>query len=341
MLQAVFLVLTKQFIPYLIISIICTFLNNVFVARKADKMYPYLRDRNVQSLEKEEVGTIVKNIKALVVYKIGGIILESTDSIFVSALINILTVGLYSNYKMVINVFRTVGNQIMNSIVASVGNLNASGDDEKKEVVFNEMFYVSCWFYGFTTVGLCSLLSPLVRVWLGDSYIIGMDSVIAASVYYYVSNMHYPCYTYRTTAGLFIFGRFVPIIAAICNIVLDLIMGYSLGLSGILWASTISRILTYEIIDPVLVYKRVFHKGALKYFLMYLLYAMLVAIVGLLSYGIANLITLSGIGGLVVQAIVIAIVYNILFLLITFKSKSFRSIYQRVKNIISKKLRKV
>lgn len=231
-----------------------TFLNNYFVAKKADKMYPFLKEKNIAPLEKNEIYDIIKNVKALVVYKIGGIILESTDSIFISSIINVVTVGLYANYKIVVDVFRTIGSQVMNSIVASVGNLNAGDDTEKKEKVFNEMFYISGWFYGFATAGLCCFLSPLVSVWLGNKYVIGFDAVLAACVYFYISNMHYPCYTYRTTAGLFVFGKYVPMFSAIINIILDIVMGRLWGLAGILWASSIARIVTYELIDPIIVY---------------------------------------------------------------------------------------
>ena len=178
--QILFLTITKQFIIYLMLMVATTFLNNYFVAKKADKMYPFLKEKNIAPLEKNEIYDIIKNVKALVVYKIGGIILESTDSIFISSIINVVTVGLYANYKIVVDVFRTIGSQVMNSIVASVGNLNAGDDTEKKEKVFNEMFYISGWFYGFATAGLCCFLSPLVSVWLGNKYVIGFDAVLAA-----------------------------------------------------------------------------------------------------------------------------------------------------------------
>lgn len=337
LLQSVFLIITRQFIPYLIITILFTFLNNFFVAMKANKMYPCLTEKEVKPLEKEEVNDIIKNIKALIVYKVGGIILESTDSIFISSLINVVTVGLYANYKMVINVFRTVGNQVMNSIVASVGNLNASGSEEKKESVFYELMYLNGWFYGFTTVGLCAFITPLVELWIGSSYVIGVDSVLAACVYFYISNMHYPCYTYRTTAGLFVYGKYVPIMSAILNIMLDIIMGMRWGLAGILWASTISRVLTYEIIDPFLVYRRVFHKPVLKYFCVYGMLAVLVCIDGLISYKLSYLITTSGIVGLILRVLIFSVVYNLIFLATTFSSKPAKSVFGRLKNMIGKR----
>lgn len=335
--QSVFLIVTKAFIPYLLIMIAFTFLNNYFVARKADKMYPYLKEKHIEPLKKEEFHGIVTNIKALVVYKVGGIILESTDSIFISILINVVTVGLYANYKMVVNVFKTIGNQVMNSIVASVGNLNASSTDERKEKVFYEMLYISTWFYGFTAVGLCIFMTPLIKIWFGDSYVIGFDAVIAACIYFYVSNMHYPCYTYRTTAGLFVFGKYVPLISAFLNIILDIIMGSLWGLSGILWASIISRILTYELIDPILVYKRVFHKNALKYFAVYLVMTAVVAADGFVSFKLASLITVSGFPGLLLQVVIMSIAFNVIFAVLTFKSAQMQSILGRIRTILKKR----
>lgn len=335
--QSIFLVVTKQFIPYLLLTILFTFMNNVFVARKADKMYPCLKEKDVQPLEKKEIKGIVTNIKALVVYKVGGIILESTDSIFISILINVITVGLYNNYKMVINVFKTIGGQIMNSIIASVGNLNAGGNEEKKESVFYEMLYLSGCFFGFAAVGLCCFLTPLVKIWLGDGYAIGVNSVIAASIYFYVSNMHYPCYTYRTTAGLFVFGKYVPMMAAVCNIVLDIVMGRAWGLTGILWASTLSRIITYELIDPFLVYKRVFNKPVGKYFIAYFAITALICADGYISYQIASMIKTEGILGLIVRVVVFSLVFNVCFMLFTFRTKPAQSIIHRLKHILIKR----
>ena len=336
-LQIAFLVITKQFITYLILMVVTTFLNNYFVAKKADKMYPYLKDKEVEPLKKDEINDIVTNVKALVVYKIGGIILESTDSIFVSSLINVITVGLYANYKMIVNVFRTIGNQVMNSIVASVGNLNAGNDVKKKEIVFDEMFYISGWFYGFATAGLCCFLSPLISVWLGDKYVIGFDSVLAACTYFYISNMHYPCYTYRTTAGLFVFGKYIPMISAAINIVLDIIMGKVWGLAGILWASTIARVVTYEIIDPVIVYRRVFKRSVMKYFVQYTAITGLIIVDTLISYMFAfSVCKSSGVFGLLIKIVLFSVFYNICYLLVTFRTPQFKSLLNIGKVVLHK-----
>lgn len=332
--QSIFLIITKQFIVYLLIIILITFLNNFYVARKADKMYPYLKDKNVNPLGKKEISVIINNVKALVVYKIGGIILESTDSIFISSLIDVITVGLYSNYKLIINIFKNIGNQAMNSVIASVGNLNASETAKRKESVFYEMLYITTWFYGFATAGLCCFITPFINIWLGEKYTIGFNAVLAACIYFYISNMHYPCYTYRTTAGLFIFGKYVPMIAAVCNIILDIIMGKKWGLAGILWATTIARIITYELIDPILIYKRIFQKPVIKYFIIYGYFTTLVLVDSIISYKLTSIVAITGFIGIIIKVIVFSIIFNFLYFVVTFRTKQFKSICNRIKIIM-------
>lgn len=334
--QSVFLILTKEFISYLLIVITCTFLNNFFVAKRADKMYPYLREKNVDKPEKSELKGIVENVKALVIYKVGGILLESTSSLFISTLINVVTVGLYANYKIVVNIFKTIGSNVMNSIIASVGNLNAVASSEKKLSVFKEIFYINVWFFGFTAVGLCVFLTDFINIWLGDGFAIGFDAMFAACVYYYVSNMHYPCFTYRTTAGLFVFGKYVPVFASVISLVLSYTLGTIGGLAGILWASVFARVFSYEIIDPIIIYKRVFNTSSLKYFAMYTAYLGLVLVDGYVSYLVISLIPFEGIFGFAAKAVVLSIVYNAVFFLVTIRTPEFSSLLGRVKNVVTR-----
>ena len=53
-LQTIFLIVTKNYIIYLVIQIICTLLNNILISRKANKMFPFIKEKNVIPLSKEE-----------------------------------------------------------------------------------------------------------------------------------------------------------------------------------------------------------------------------------------------------------------------------------------------
>lgn len=336
-LQSVFLIFTKNIILYIVIMIICTIATNGYLAHKADKMYPCLKDKNITPLPKEEKKSIFANVKALVVYKIGGIILDSTDSIFISVLVNVVTVGLYSNYKMIVDVFRTIGAQVMNSITASIGNLNTEDDADKKENVFNDMFYISAWFYSFSAVGLGLFLTGVVELFFGPEYIIDTVSVWAACIYYYVSNMHYPCFSFRTTGGLFVYGKFVPLICAIINIVLDIVLGIHFQLAGILFATIIARFLTFELIDPIIIYKRIFHRSPVSYFFKYILFIILAVVCTGVSFLAIYFIPISGLLGLIVKAVIFAVVFNVVFFCLTFRTREFKDLKHRLVYMIKSK----
>lgn len=68
-LQILFLLLTRNFILYLLIQILCTLLENISLSRKANKMYAYIKNKEKTDVSKEEKRQIFKNVKALVVYK--------------------------------------------------------------------------------------------------------------------------------------------------------------------------------------------------------------------------------------------------------------------------------
>ena len=57
-LQVIFLLITKNFVVYLIIQILATLVNNVLISRKANKMYPYLKEKEIKNITKEERKTI-------------------------------------------------------------------------------------------------------------------------------------------------------------------------------------------------------------------------------------------------------------------------------------------
>ena len=52
--QVIILLLTRNYILYLLIQIFCNFLSNVFISIKADNIYPYLKENKRAQLMKDE-----------------------------------------------------------------------------------------------------------------------------------------------------------------------------------------------------------------------------------------------------------------------------------------------
>lgn len=332
-LQVVCLLVTHNFIAYLIIQVICTFLENFSVSVKAEKMYPYLKEKKVEQISKEEKQGIFSNVKALVMYKFGSVILNGTDNIIISKMIGVITVGIYSNYLMIVSAITSVVSSALTGFTSSIGNLNATATAEQKEKVFYDVFFITAWILGFCTVALLLLLNPFIEIWVGKEYLLDSFTVFAIVLHFFVNGMQTTGYIYRTTSGLFVKGKNAPIIAAILNIILSIVLGKYIGIAGIILATSISRMLTTVWLDPVLVHKYELKESPIKYFKKYAEYTLIVIINYFVCYFATKNIG-SGFLNFVQKGIIIAILSNVIFLILFYRRKEFKSFMERLKLLL-------
>lgn len=338
--QIFFLWLTGEYIIFLIIQILTTLLDNIYVSRKADEMYPFLKEGEVQRLEKDEQASIFANVKALFLYKFGSVVLNGTDNIIISAIIGITAVGLNSNYVLIISAITAIVGQIMNGFTASVGNLNAVGSNESKERAFNKIFFISAWMYGFCAVGLYLFLNKLIVLWIGEAFIFSDLVVFTIVLHFYVNSVHFTAYTYRVTMGLFVQGRWAPLAAAIINIVLSLLLGKVYGLAGIFFATSIARLLTTGIVDPILVYRNGFEKSPLIYFVKYFSFAGLFIGLYFLMKFVISFISIGGLSGFIIEVVVVSLLFNSIMAAIFWKYQDFVEIRKAITTIVQSKTKK-
>lgn len=138
-----------------------------------------------------------------------------------------------------------------------------------------------------------------------------------------MNNMHHACFVYRNTAGLFVYGKYIPVIASVLNIGLDVALGMWIGLPGIFLATIIARMLTYEIVDPLIIYRRVFEKSVLAYYGNYLKYTAIVAAAGAACWAVLSVIPVGSWLGFAVSCVATGIVYCVAFCLLSFKTNGF------------------
>ena len=171
-LQIVLLIVFKSFLLYTIVSITSNILSNILSARKADKIYPYIKNRNNEILSKESKKAIYKNIFGMSIYKLNAVILRSTDNIVISIFIGVVAVGLYSNYLIITSALIMIAKLIFSSVTSSIGNLFVSESKQKNEFIFRCLSFMSYWIYGFCAVCLWILFNPFITLWVGDTFLL-------------------------------------------------------------------------------------------------------------------------------------------------------------------------
>lgn len=337
-LEIIFLVLTRNYIIYLIIQILGTFIENVVLAIKADRMFPFIKEKDVKKLSKKESSDIFKNVKSLVVYKFGGVVMNGTDNILISSMVNVSTVGLCSNYTMIITSIKSIIESALNGVTASVGNLNATQNVKQKEEIFYQLTFINFIIYSFCAVALIVLLNPFIKIWLGNDYILQLGVSVALSFSFFIQGLRNPGYIFRTTLGLFNKGKFTPYIGAIANIVFSIILCKWLGVVGIFMGTSMAQLVSYVWIDPYLIHKYEFKTPVSKYYRKYIIYLFIFSIEVMVALGIANLIKDVGILNFIVKCMIAVIVPNIMNIIIFHKTKEFTYLMEKFVQPIMKKI---
>lgn len=333
-LQISFLLITDSYIVFLFIQVLLTILENVFVSRHADKMYPFLRYKKSEKVDRKTLGEIIKNTKALVLHKIGGIVVSSTDNIIISVYVGILWVGLYSNYQLMINALNTIIGQFFSAITASVGNLGANESNNKSFSVFQNIFFFNFWIFGVCSICLLFLANPFIEIWLGNKFILEIEIIFILIINFFVNGMRKTSLTFTDAFGLYWYSRYKPIFEAIINLVLSLALVSKFGLVGVFFATLISTLTTCFWVEPKVLYKYGFNKPLNLYFKKYLVYTLAVMFGGIVTYVILLLIEGEDIIAFFWKTSICFITPNIVFLIIFHRTKEFKYFYNLIKPII-------
>lgn len=326
--QILVLLLTKSFLWYLLAQAAVELIQKIFVSRYLNKLYPYLLDKNVRKLQKEETDVVVNKTKALMCHKIGDVARLQTDSIIISSFIDVGVNGIVDNYNYIITYVANFVNIIFNSVLSGFGNLVATESKEKQYEVFKVYRFFACWLYGFATVGFWYLLTPLIgNLWLTQDWIIGQGIVTLILFDFYFKGGRVVLANFKIAAGVFEKDRYLALIQGGVNLVLSIGLVQVIGLAGIYVGTVISGVMA-NVIQPLIVYHDCFDRKAFSYFTDSLKYMVVIAGIGGILWPVHSLI-LQEINFLTfaVMAVAITAVYNGIFLLIFYRTPEFKYLW--------------
>lgn len=322
--QIIVLIFFKSFILYLAIQIIVGWVNNFVKAYRSQKMYPYIKGR--EELDPQLKKEIFYNIKSMFIYRIGGVLLNNTDNILISTMIGTIVVGYYSNYTLLVNAVTTFTNLLLNSMTASIGNLNVSVDMEKRYLFFKRFNFATWWLFSFCGVCFLVLLNDFITIWLGEEFVLDFFVLIAIVLNFVMPGSIRIVSLYRDTTGIFRQTKYIFFVTSIINLILSIILGKVTGLTGILMATVLSRLMTNMWFEPFILFQQYFKKNAWKYyFSQQIYYWMIFLLCSVITYFIANTICPNiSIYNLFLKFIICLILPNMIMIIFFYKTDEMK-----------------
>lgn len=336
--QIIIFITTRSYLIYIIAMIFATLGENIVLTVIANRDYPYLRDKKKYPISKKVADELKKNIYAMIFHRVGDVVINASDNIIITRFASLMYTGLYSNYLVIINAVRNVLNQIFSAVTASVGNLIAGNSKERDFAVFQKMLFINYAFYSFCALALTALSNDFVTIWLGKKYTLSMVTVVIVCLSFYFTGMEKTVRVFRDAAGVFYYDRYKPIVESLVNIAVSIPLTIRFQIAGAIGGTIISCLTVSFWVEGYVLFKHHFHRKVRGYFVVQLKYFLIYALMlGLVELTFSR-ISVAGIPGLLLKAVILAAEYILVMLVFFSRSEEFHYLIGLIQNIIKGRL---
>ncbi len=327
--QIVILLSWKNYILFLILQIIFTFMENLAVSKKADNIYPYIKTDSKVALDINTKREISKNVKAMVGHKVGGVIVNGTDNILIAKIFGVILVGVYSNYLLILNSINIIVSMLFQAVLSSIGNLAVSESKGKTREIFYSINLIGFWIYGLISICLSFLLIPFLNLWIGLEYTFSLGITIILIINFYINGMRKSVLTFRDAMGLFWYDRHKPYFEIILNLILSIVFAQRFGLVGVFLGTTLSTMIVCFWVEPYILFKYGFKSEVRPYFINYIKFFLILSGTYISIWYVSSLIGLNITTWfqLIAFTVFLLIFVNIVFLLLFRRTKEFKYLY--------------
>lgn len=245
--------LTKDYVFYMLVSIVGTLGSNQAISMLADRKFPYLREK--KSLSKEERKDVLSNVKHMFIGRLSGRITNSTDNILISTMVSTAQVGYYGNYSLLITSVRRIADQIGSATVGSIGNMMMTEDGPTCSRILRRMTLV---FYLIGSGCACVMMAALnttVTLWLGADFVMRPGLVFVCVMNFFLIVLRSPVWSSITPSGMFKQTKYVSILGTVTNLIVSVLFTLRWGMIGIFAGTTVSIVIQLAL-DVYLIWRR-------------------------------------------------------------------------------------
>lgn len=334
--QGIILVVLKNYYAYLIITLLSQAILNIVTAYCVTLMYPNYAAKG--KLYKAEVKVINQRVKDLFTSKLGNIIVNSADTIVISAFLGLSVLGIYNNYYYILNAILGFMTVIFNACTAGIGNSLIVDSEEKNLNDLNKLTFLIAWSGTVCCCCFLGLYQPFMRIWVGKEYLLSYNCVVCMVIYFYIRVINQVLVVYKDAAGMWHEDRYRPLFTALVNLILNLIMVRFIGLYGIL----LSTILSTLIVGMPWVIHNLFtvvFKRSAKIFINNLIKYTFVALLAcIICYLMGSLVRGNDYVQIIINLMISLIIPNLLFIVLFHRAKVFKASIELVDKMIGKNI---
>ena len=278
-LQMIVLISTKSFVWYLVCRIFATIAQWVATEVVTQLKYKSIIT-NKQTIDADTKKEVTKNVKAMFMHKIGSVLVNTADSIIISAFIGVTILGKYTNYTVIMTAMTGTISLFFTPLTSVIGHMCVEEDRSNIRKYFN-------FFYAFNLIlglvfflGYYAIIDNLVIICFGENLEMQKSVSFVITANYFIQFMRQATGLFRDATGTFYYDRWKPLIEGLVNIGLSIgfvylfeyLWGAEFAVVGVIAATIVTNLTICHIVEPHVLYKYAFHTSAKEYYLRNYLY---------------------------------------------------------------------
>lgn len=327
----------KNYYLYILAALTTQIITNVVTAIAATRQYPHYVARG--KLPRQVVRDINGRIRDLFTSKLGSVIVNSADTVVISAFLGLTVLAVYQNYYYILTAISSFITIIFQACTAGIGNSIIVETKEKNFRDLQKLTLLITWISGVCSCCFLCLYQPFMRIWVGERLMLEFPAVICFCLYFFVHEVNQLLNLYKDAAGIWHEDRFRPLVTALSNLGMNLIMVQFWGIYGVLLSTVLSTLL---IGMPWLLHNLfsvLFERQMFPIYLRKLLqYVVTVFVSCVICGGVCSFINLSDWVTLLVRGIVCVVVPNMIYFLVYRKSAEFKQVVHLLDRMTKGKL---
>lgn len=273
-LQIVVLVVFKSFAIYIWCRIVAVIIQWVITDIISLKKYSAVM-LGKHALDNEAKRQVVKNIKAMFMHKIGGVLVNTADSIIISTFIGVVVLGKYSNYTTIVTAMNNTIMLFFTPLTSVVGHMLIEETRDQVQHYYKIIYYfnyiIGCVFY----LGYYAVIDNIVSICFGSGVKMSKAVSFIITLNYFIQFTRASTGLFRDASGTFYNDRWKPLFEGLVNIVLSIafvflfeyLFGADFAVVGVIVATIITNLTICHVVEPYVLYKYAFHTSPKKYYL--------------------------------------------------------------------------
>ncbi len=273
--QIAVLLVSGSFVWFLVCRILCALLQWGITEIVARKKYASIISGKhyVDDLTKRQV---VRNVRAMFMHKIGNVLVNSADSIIISAFLGVVVLGKYANYSTIMTAMTGTISLFFTPLTSIIGHLYAEGHVESLRKYFNFFHTLNFIIGTIFFLGYYGIIDNLVTIFfdkgMNGSLEMAKSVSFVITLNYFVQFMRQATMLFRDATGTFYFDRWKAFVEGILNVVLSVAFVLWLGVVGVILATIVTNLFICHPVEPLMLYRHALRAPIRSYYVRNYLY---------------------------------------------------------------------